>query len=72
MEAYWLHISGVVLTLNAKVKNVRKDFILCSISGWWRLARLGGRGEEEEEKREEDGTEILDCILTNSLVFGIK
>ncbi len=36
---------------------------------------MGGRVEdrgEEEEKREEDGTEILDCILTNSLVFGIK
>jgi hypothetical protein len=53
-----------------------KDFTFCSISGWWRLARLGGRvedrEEEEEEKREEDGTEILDCILTNSLVFGIK
>jgi hypothetical protein len=53
-----------------------KTLHFCSISGWWRLARLGGRveerGEEEEEKREEDGTEILDCILTNSLVFGIK
>jgi hypothetical protein len=51
------------------------DGTFCSISGWWRLARMGGRvedREEEEEKREEDGTEILDCVLTNSLVFGIK
>jgi hypothetical protein len=28
--------------------------------------------EEEEEKREEDGTEVISCILSDQLVFGVR